>query len=930
MGSDKRPQLRKQQTDDDSALRGRSVTKSHSSGASNLFFRSSSASNLFKLRNSLGNGSGSSSSNSVAAAGTKATANEDVPTGVGDGVEMADTHHMVDVLPSFEMYNALHRNIPRGNVNPDQHDLPPGYQEVQSRVLFPDLCDGTTVSQLDDTYLTPPERSLSETNLGGVGSSQSLQSMTSGSSMVIRNSLQTLNTRYEAIIDDLNDSDNINIEKLYSLPKVSTPIDANIRILKKATKPYQEKPEEESILKEYTSGDIINGYVVIENRSQHPLRFEMIYVTLEGCACVIDKKQGKRTVKRFLRMVDLSASWSYSNIDLATGFQYTPGDIDYDGCVLGLNNDRSLLPGVRYKKFFTFKFPNQLLDISCKHEIFCHCLLPPSFGVDKYKDHARYSNIKLNSMLGYGHLGTKGSPILTNDLCSDHLSVSYTIDARVVGKDVKSHELTIMKEKEYNLRLIPFGFCQPLTGDGDPIVLMRKLQTLVEERMDALERVFKKLEIGECITANDIHSTDLSGTIDYDTNVDSEEILTRKLNQLRISNRIDPDAASFPVRNVKTFKKHENTIVSEFPYTIKGKSKSRSKLKKGIFSSLYGGSSAATETETVPPVATDSPQSGISAHSSSANAPKCGIIMLECKVPEDGLPYIGPSLLKKTNQYKNKNKHDQSNWDAIQSPLLDEEKKVLEHLKLHLRCIQANSSVPHQPPEIQSVTTQLVCITGKAVSSFPLKLNTKLLLNTEKMNSIRATFQEYLQRAKEYKKKFKENIDQLTELYNKSRSSMNSQQEIRFTDFLTPQFMNDIESLASLAVDIKFLNHIFKKQDQTLPHNPDRFSSITNSFHAESVPTGLQPSSSQRSHLSLPQLMKQELLHDWIESDEKEYNREVTVNIMLDTEIKETLVPTFESCLCCRMYCIRVNVKFENNIGSASIDVPIRIRNLEC
>lgn len=31
---------------------------------------------------------------------------------------------LVDVLPSFEMYNALHRHIPQGNVDPDRHDFP--------------------------------------------------------------------------------------------------------------------------------------------------------------------------------------------------------------------------------------------------------------------------------------------------------------------------------------------------------------------------------------------------------------------------------------------------------------------------------------------------------------------------------------------------------------------------------------------------------------------------------------------------------------------------------------------------------------------------------------------------------------------------------------------------------------------------------------
>lgn len=928
MGSNKRPQLKKQQTEDESILRGRGATK-NPSGSSNLFFRSSSASNLFRLRKSFANGGSSSSSNSamVLKSGQSKLKNE-------DGSEVSDTHHMIDVLPSFEMYNALHRNIPRGNVNPDQHDLPPSYLEVESQRQTPDSSDGTTVSQLDEMFLSPSP-SLYDANTR-VGSSQSLQSLNTVSSGVLQNSLQALSTRYEAIIDDLDDSDNIKIEKLYSLPKVSTPIDVNIRILKKATKPCEEKPEEESILKEYTSGDIINGFVVIENRSQHPLRFEMFYVTLEGCACVIDKKQGKRTVKRFLRMVDLSASWSYSNIDLATGFQYVPGDIDQDGCVLGLNNDRFLQPGVRYKKFFTFKFPNQLLDISCKHEMFCHCLLPPSFGVDKYKHHARYSNIKLNSMLGYGHLGTKGSPILTNDLCSDNLSVSYTIDARVVGKDAKRNELTIMKEKEYNLRLIPFGFCQPLTGEGDPLIQMNALQKLVEERMDALERVFKRLEAGECITANDIHSTDLSGTIDNDTNIDSREILDRKLNQLHIANRIDPDAATFPLRNVKTSKRHQHTIVSEFPYTIKPKSKSRNKLKKNIFSGLYGSSSSTTAAETETAASATSTTASLASESVpssslvSSDTMKYGIIMLECKVPEDGLPYIRPSLLKKTNQYQNKNKHDQANWDCAQSSFLDEEMKVLDHLNIHLRCIQANSSVSHKPPEIQAVTTQLICITSKAVSSFPLKLNAELLLNTEKMKGITGTFHGYLQKVKDYKQKFKSNIDQLTELYNKSKSTMSSHQEIRFSDFVTPQLMNDIESLASLVIDVKSLNNIFKKQDQTLSHASDKISGGTNLLSSDSAPLSLQAALSHSNPLTQAELMKQELLHEWIESNEKEYNREVTVNLVLDTEIKETLVPTFESCLCSRMYCVRVNVKFENNIGTTSIDVPVRIRYLEC
>lgn len=92
-------------------------------------------------------------------------------------------------------------------------------------------------------------------------------------------------------------------------------------------------------------------------------------------------------------------------------------------------------------------------------------MLPPSFGIDKYRNNCKYSGIKVNSVLGCGHLGTKGSPILTNDMSDDNLSINYTIDARIVGKDQKASKLYIMKEREYNLRVIPFGFDANVVGE---------------------------------------------------------------------------------------------------------------------------------------------------------------------------------------------------------------------------------------------------------------------------------------------------------------------------------------------------------------------------------------------------------------------------------------------------------------------------------
>lgn len=138
-----------------------------------------------------------------------------------------------------------------------------------------------------------------------------------------------------------------------------------------------------------------------------------------------------------------------------------------------------------------FKLPTQLLDVTCKQEHYAHCLLPPSFGIDKYRNNCKYSVIKVNHVLGCGHLGTKGSPILTYDMVDDHLSINYTIDARIVGKDQKTQKLNIMKEKEYNLRVIPFGFSSNLIGERKSMDQLNDLIRLIQERLDALKKYLK-------------------------------------------------------------------------------------------------------------------------------------------------------------------------------------------------------------------------------------------------------------------------------------------------------------------------------------------------------------------------------------------------------------------------------------------------------
>ncbi|AAS50640.1 ABL131Cp [Eremothecium gossypii ATCC 10895] len=863
-----RPGLQRQSTDNPSRGRARSTSPS-------LFFRSASASSLLRFRHGR----------------TKEQpppeAEEDDIDNCAGACACAD-EEICDVLPSFQMYNALHRHIPRGNVNADQHDLPPSYQEAYNGSV-----GGISVSS-------------SRVNLTTIQSLDGVQSDSCINLQALSAQQYSLQTpsHDEPIEDDLanQDDDNINIEKLYSLPKMVTPVEIDIRITKHPVKPHK-KPEEESILREYTSGDIINGYVVIKNRSAQPLKFEMFYVTLEGYATVIDRMKGKRTVKRFLRMVDISASWSYSSVESANGYAYTQSYKDYDNCILGLSNTRVLEPGVKYKKFFTFKFPMQLLDVSCKHEQFSHCLVPPSFGIDKYKSNGKYATIQTNPLLGYGHLGTKGSPILTNDLVSDTVSINYAVDAKIVGKDSKTGKLNIMREKEYNLRFIPFGFCQPFGGEQDPLQQLEDLTNLIQDRLAALRRVFDRLEKKERIRSQDLRSTEAHGTIDEDIQLDPHDELDRKLRQLYVNNRLDAACTSLPLKDSKLIHPHRKLLKSEFKYSYRTKHKSYK--KKLFFSGFYSDNNRQSE------------------------AAKTGIILLEADQPKDGFPYLQPSLLKKTNMLANKNKHDQKNWNSLTARLTDRDKQTLENIEVRLQCIQANNSEQHSPPEITAVTTELVCLTAKSVNSIPIKLDAQLLLNKTKLKDITETFTAYLAEVKEYQSKFEENIVQINELYNISRNTL-SRRELAFGDFISAQLLHDIECLANLRVDVRNLHHVLKEQIRTLK-NPDDDLTLgePKATLSSNILTATFSGSSVSSGSAQADLYRSQITRDWVPVEENQYVRNVNVNLVLNQDIKETLVPTFESCLCCRMYCIRVNIKFEGQIGVASLDVPVRIRMLE-
>lgn len=889
----------------ETSLRGRSAESDHQLPSS--WIRSASTSRLLRLKRH--EPSKSRESNDLDDKGRSESLSRG-SAAIEEGVKEIDGNVFIDVLPSFEMYNTLHRHIPQGNVDPDRHDFPPCYQEVQTQ--------RNSILRANDQ----PERLSLDMRSPG--------SMSPSCGIPLNNlhhlSTQHLNIRGESSVpldnednnlieDDVNDADNINIDKLYTLPKLITPIDIDIRIAKEALKPH-EKPEEESMLKEYTSGETIHGYCVLENKASQPFKFEMFYVTLEGYISVIDKQKGKRTLKRFLRMVDLSASWSYAHIDVSSGVKVIPGDIDFDDAVMGLNNNRVLEPGRKYKKFFMFKLPNQLLDVACKQEQFSHSLLPPSFGIDKYRNGCKYASIKVNSILGCGHLGIKGSPILTSDMADDSLSINYTVDARLVGKDKKTQKLNIMREHEYNLRVIPFGFSSPVIGERVSSQQLEDLSSLVRERLDALRRVFERLEKQQPIHSTDIHATDVSGTVEDVSEIDSADILARKMDQLHMNNRMSTQHDLFKKVDGRVYNGEATYVEAQMSYKLK--SRSSSNLKGGLFTGLR----SSLSTQSLPHDVTKD------------NLNKMGLIVLTAKVPDLALPYCSPSLLRKKNKFEEKNDHDQENWLRLSNLVPDDLKSVLEHIDIEMECIQSNNSKAHEPPEIQSVTTELICITAKSDNSIPIKLDAKMLLSQEKVHRINQQYCEFLSDIQQYEEKFDGNIIELNELYNMSRTST-APKELKFTDFISAQIRTDVESLANLDIKVTNLTDVFKKQTHTLKNvSQDNIASDLSSTSLNKSTSGsflastFSGSSSDISRSSTSAKFAEQIVREWVPVGPLKYKRDVRVNLQYNRNIRQTLVPSFESCLCCRFYCVRVNIKFHNHLGTVSIDMPVCVKKL--
>lgn len=618
-----------------------------------------------------------------------------------------------DVLPSFEMLRSVN------HVERDPQGPLPGY-------------DVTSIATDTTTMTSTPTETDNTPSL-----------TTALTSPSIRNSLS-----WEDEMDTMHIMQAMdNVHKLPTMP-TDPKLTVEVHVTKCLPLPGV-KPTPESMLKEYTSGDAVHGYVVISNQSDKPIKFQMFNMSLKGTVSVVDTATKKMHSKRFLNMVDMNATWTYGCISPSTNVRYEPGTTDWDGCCIGFNNDRILEPRTKYKKFFYFKVPYTLLDNTCRHQQQLHNLLPPSFGIDKYAMKGKYSRITVDKTLHYGHNGTRGSPVLTNDLSNGNKSVNYSVNATLIGIQPLTNEdnnnnnhyptLAVMKSAEYALRFIPFGFNVSLFSS---VGQLKSLKQLVEASFNNAKRCLKMNQQG--VTPDEIHAIDQAF----------------KRQQLLSSSDINDGARDekkiFPLKSSRMDNLSPNGLKVETHI------KYHERQKKSLFTK------------------------------SKQSLSESGDINIVTTVPQDGLPYVSPSLIRKVNKVDKLNATGLQNIDTLNTTLSKADKKVLNTLELNMSF--KPSDMTTNTPELTQIESSLVVMNVYSTSAIPIKLSSDVVIN-DGITAIQTAFKEYSEQLDLLKVEMHEqglNIDQY--VAPETQQDIIAMREIKGDMFTLPVLKNKLVS----------------------------------------------------------------------------------------------------------------------------------------
>lgn len=351
-----------------------------------------------------------------------------------------------NILPSYDLYSRSFLNST--TVEQD----PPSY-EGSLKTVDTRTSDGSSIN----TAIGMSRNASTSTNITATNSSQT-QFVSAVNDINASTSQQDVTGSERITVNDSGCSwgDTVldNIHKLNNLTDTDNAYSNAISIDIKFTKDICDINKESEVIDpsnfEYKQGDLINGYITIENSKHFDVEFKMFYVLFEGVLT-----HGTNNFKsKFLEMFEFSSSYHDGTINrLITEYDepyMCPHLTDCGGYHLSWPS-KILRAGRKYKRFFSFKIPNNLLDTQCHDQFDSHVKLLPTLGNVK-KTAINQINYEVKD---FANLGS---------------SVDYHISATFIGKgssyrfnandrsrlfNNRGDEYLILKQNSEMIRIIP-------------------------------------------------------------------------------------------------------------------------------------------------------------------------------------------------------------------------------------------------------------------------------------------------------------------------------------------------------------------------------------------------------------------------------------------------------------------------------------------
>lgn len=427
---------------------------------------------------------------------------------------------LINILPSYQMYQSTITK----NLTPSIEDLrtqPPSYDATPSYEATPDLSS----SQMHEYFASvPTSPALGPTPMfDNIVSNDNINNMEEGNQTGISD---------ETILENAH-----KLKRLTSTNKeISRQLEVKIRLTKQIGKVGEPYTKVDPLTLELKQGDYIYGFVLITNKTKNVIPFDMFSVQLEGCA-TFGKNSNSTLVEqpthidRFLTMFDFNALWNDAFLDRLITEHNDPNHPEsifdpFDNTYYHLDYRKIFEPGKTYKKFFTFKIPEKLLESSCEDLLIKHLQIPPTLGVCKNE---MVTNLR-HKWAEQGEKEPESTGLkkykyacLTNDFALNDTSISYCISARIIGRaseyqqffgtiggvhstDASNDEYVVANEDYKYLRLIPVS---------KPIFELNRSMIHQEARLlytSMVDKINEKITLGKDIIAARLQQNSLRPT----------------------------------------------------------------------------------------------------------------------------------------------------------------------------------------------------------------------------------------------------------------------------------------------------------------------------------------------------------------------------------------------------------------------------------